>query len=473
MVNWRQQWSFSRSERPPTDGRTVLQELDRGPRAVSGAPRPTARLRYVDAGALVVHWIWDHQPAAPRATVIERVDVAPALDRLAAALPNQRAGESGPDALARALGAGDLLNPARELALATALTAALVPQWLGLECNALEEAGLRPHLRIQPSASTAHVPWELLATSGTERLADMADVSVLLPASLRNDPERRVSPWRPDGAVALVLDPRVPGFGPASELGSVLGPVAPDDPVTRAVAALGERAAYAPSPGGPAPGAPAADPLAAVRRGDVGRAELAGLLAGGARGADPEPASRLLYVGHVTVSDHGLDTRMHLADTADAPGRAAPIGAHRPYSAADIALGAPGLAPLNAPARVALVACESGGEQRFAEPTGLVSAFAHRGAEYVTATRWTLPTEAGLARFAPGLAEGRAAGMLQRAVAAVDAAHEQADPVAALVAWQRAERAAWTATGDPRSSPIIWGAFATAWAPAPVPPGGR
>lgn len=421
------------------DGTGVLADLPDG-------IRPTARLRYVDGEDLFVSWIWDHQLDSPRMTVIERKLVAPALEQLARALPTRLPGESGQQALSRALTDGILLDLRREQQLAEALTSALIPEWLGLELNVLEMMGHRPHVRIQLSPSTAQLPWELMSTSGGERGIDMVDASVLLPASLRNDPARTVSSWRPGAPVVAVLDPAVPGFGVASELGSVLGPVSSDDPLGRMVAELGERARPA-----------ASTPAKAFRRSDMGREALASATPG---------AGRLLYVGHVTASTHALDARMHLADPADVPGLASPVGAHRPYSAADIALGATGLDPLHAPNRVALIACDSGSDMRFAEPTGLVAAFTHRGAEYVTATRWTLPTEAGLRRFAPQLGD-RVEGMLAEAIRAVNAAHEAFDPVAALGTWQREQRELWTATGDPRHSPIIWGALATAWAPDP------
>lgn len=407
--------------------------------------RPVARLRYVDGDDLFVNWIWDHQLDSPRMIVIDRALVAPALDALAQALPTPLPGETGEQALGRALTGGAMLDLEREQQLAELLTSALVPQWLAVELNALEGAGRRPHLRIQLSPSTAQLPWELMSTSGGERGIDMVDASVLLPASLRNDPSRAVSSWRPGSPVAAVLDPAVPGFPAASTLGSVLGPVVPGSPLAEMVADLGDRIR------------PHADEADAVFRLGVGRSALADAVA---------DAGRLLYVGHVTASTHALDSRMHLSDRADAAGLTPPIGAHRPYSAADIAIGAPGLSPLRAPNRVALIACDSGSDLRFAEPTGLVAAFTTRGAEYVTATRWTLPTEAGLRRFAPALSE-RATGMLSEAIIAVNAAHEAADPVAAMGAWQREQRRRWTATGDPRHSPIIWGALATAWAPPP------
>ncbi|MDQ0642627.1 CHAT domain-containing protein [Microbacterium murale] len=409
--------------------------------------QPVARLRYVDGEDLFVNWIWDHQLDSPRMTAIERHLVAPALEELSRALPTPLPGETGEQALKRALTGGVMLDLAREQRLAELLTSALIPGWLGAELNALEIAGRRPHLRIQLSPSTAQLPWELMSTSEGERGIDMVDASVLLPASLRNDPARVVSPWNPTAPVATVLDPAVPGFAAASELGSVLGAVGEDSRLAGMVRELGDRVRPAVS-----------TPVDVFRRRDIGRRELA---------AAVEDAGRLLYLGHVTSSTHALDARMHLSDRADAPGLTAPIGPHRPYSAADIALGAPGLEPLRAPNRVALIACDSGSDMRFAEPTGLVAAFTSRGAEYVTATRWTLPTEAGLRRFAPALGD-RAEGMLAETIIAVNAAHETPDPVAAMGRWQREKRRLWTRTGDPRHSPIIWGTLATAWAPAPV-----
>ncbi|GAA5153631.1 CHAT domain-containing protein [Microbacterium pseudoresistens] len=439
VKNWREVRHLATPmQRLRVDGTGVLADLpDR--------EQPTARLRFVDGDALFINWVWDHQRDSPRMTMIDRQHVAPALDELARALPTPLPGESGEEALRRAL-TGVLLDAEREQRLAETLTASLIPEWLALELNALETAGRRPHLRIQLSPSTAHLPWELMSTSGGERGIDMVDASVLLPASLRNDPAREVRSWDAQSPVQAILDPVVPGFAAASELGSVLGPIASDSPLVEMVRRLGDRVR------------PTVDaPEELFRRTDARREWLADADAG-----------RLLYVGHVTASTHALDAQMHLSDAAGAPGHAAPLGIHRPYSAADIALGADGLAPLRSPSRVALIACDSGSDMRFAEPTGLVAAFVHRGAEYVTATRWTLPTEAGLRRFAPVLGD-RAEGMLAEAIVAVDAAHESADPVSALGAWQREKRRLWTSTGDPRHSPVIWGTLATAWAPVPPP----
>ncbi|WP_169798922.1 CHAT domain-containing protein [Kibdelosporangium phytohabitans] len=156
-------------------------------------------------------------------------------------------------------------------------------------------------------------------------------------------------------------------------------------------------------------------------------------------------AGRFLYVGHVTTAAHALDARLHLAQG--------------PLTAADL-LG------WRIPNRAALIACESGGDHRYAEPSGLVAALVHGGAEYVTATRWVLPTDAGLTALLPGFT-APAGGTLAAAVLAVHDAQQQEDPVAALNDWQREQADRWESTGAPESTPLVWAAFGTAYAPAP------
>ncbi|MFI6029535.1 CHAT domain-containing protein [Amycolatopsis magusensis] len=389
----------------------------------------TVQLKLVDAGDLYYTWRWEHQPAEPRVIVVPRELVQGTLDEWAAAVPSPLPGESAAQALRRSLTHGPLVDRDREIALATRLSSALLPYQLAGELNSLLSQGIRPHLRIQPSPSTAQVPWEALHVDEGERAVHNLDISVLAPATVSNAERRRVVPFDPQGTVVGVLDPRVPGFPDASALGSVLGEVTPE------LAAL--------ATGG-------------VRRDDVDRDFLEEALA---------TASRFLYVGHVTTGEHGLDARMHLSCTADTTGRAAPLGAHRPLTAADLVLGhRPGPArPWRIPARVALVACESGGDLRFAEPTGLVTAMVHGGAEHVTATRWTLPTDEGLARLVPNFPA--ATPVLGPAVLAVDAAHRAPDPVAALNDWQREMATRWEETGDLSCSPLVWAAFSTTWAP--------
>ena len=376
----------------------------------------TVQLKLVDAGDLYFWWRWEHEPAEPRAQVVHRHLVQGVLDEWAAAVPSPLPGEDAGQALRRALTHGPLVDPAREHDLATRLSRALLPGPLAAELDSWLTQGIRPHLRIQPSPSTALVPWEALRVDDGERVVHNLAISVLPPATVANAVDRRVSPFDPHGTVVEVLDPRVPGFADDSGLGSVLG---------------------------------------GTRRDDIDRDQLEKALA---------TAARLLYVGHVTTGGHGLDARLHLSCTADTTGRAALLGAHRPLTAADLVLGhRPGpVRPWRFPARVALVACESGGDVRFAEPSGLVTAMVHCGAEYVTATRWTLPTDEGLRRLVPGFP---GAAVLEPTVAAVDEAHRAPNPVTALNDWQRAAATAWETTGDLTCSPLVWAAFSTTWAP--------
>ncbi|PRY55771.1 CHAT domain-containing protein [Glycomyces artemisiae] len=396
--------------------------------------RPTVQLKLVDADGLYYSWRWEHELGAIQNIMVEPGYVQPALDALAEALPTPLPGETVDQALQRSL-TGPLTDRDREAGLATALAAALIPYQLAVEMNALLERGLRPHVRIQPSLSTAQVPWEALRVDEGERFVTNADVSVLPPATVRNAPERRRTAWNPDGPVVAVLDPKIPGAG--RDLGSVLGDVPDDAPL---ITALGERRV----PSGPP-----------ARRGDLDRDVLEPLLAG---------AARFLYVGHVTTAKHGLDARLHLSCGPATTGRAAVVNGHRPLTAADLLLGhRPGpAAPWRMPNRVALIACESGGEVRFAEPVGLVAAAVHTGASYVTATRWTLPTDEGLRHFAPGATASTT--VLPEAILAVNTAHDADDPVAALNAWQRDKAARWEAAGRLEDSPAIWAAFATAYA---------
>ncbi|WP_158843685.1 CHAT domain-containing protein [Saccharothrix deserti] len=394
----------------------------------------TVQLKFVDAGDLYLSWRWEHEPDRPRAQVVPRELLQPVLDEWAAAVPSPLPGESADGALRRSLTHGPLVDHARELDLATRVYRALFPQPLAVEFNSWLEQGIRPHLRVQPSPSTALVPWEALRVDEGERAVHSLDISVLPPATVGNAPGRRVTAFDPQGTVVGVLDPKVPGFADASGLGSVLGRVTPE------LATLASGFA----PGG-------------VRRDDIDRDHLERALA---------TAARFLYVGHVTTGGHGLGARMHLSCTADTTGRAAPLGAHRPLAAADIVLGhRPGpVRPWRFPNRVALVACESGGDLRFAEPSGLVTAMVHGGAEHVTATRWTLPTDEGLTRLVPGFPSTP---VLAPTVLAIDAAHRAPDPVTALNDWQRAAATRWEETGDLTCSPIVWAAFTTTWAPAP------
>nr|BFF27863.1 hypothetical protein GCM10025732_58280 [Glycomyces mayteni] len=177
--------------------------------------RPTVQLKLIDADGLFYSWRWEHDLGAIQNIMVETARVRPALDALAEALPTPLPDETVDQALRRSL-TGPLADRGREAGLATALAASLIPYQLAMEMNALLEQGLRPHVRIQPSLSTAQVPWEALRVDEGERFVTNADVSVLPPATVRNAPERRRTAWEPDGAVVAVLDPKVPGPAAAS-----------------------------------------------------------------------------------------------------------------------------------------------------------------------------------------------------------------------------------------------------------------
>ncbi|MGO1770424.1 MAG: CHAT domain-containing protein [Microbacterium sp.] len=395
--------------------------------------RPTVQVKYVDTsdGGLWVTWRWEHALDRPRIWGIPPQAMAGALAAFEPAVPEPVGSESADDALRRAWSVwGDV---DREKQIAWALAGALIPHALGEELNRFLAAERRPHVRIQPSRALAAVPWQALRVDEGERMVHSADVSTLLPASIRNSAGREASVWRPGAPVVAVVDPPVPGRIPG--LGRVLR--AEEPIVEDALSALGDRLVGAP-------------------REAVSRAQLRERLSG---------AARLVYVGHVTSGAYGLDTRMHLTDGPEASGRADVVaGVHRPLAAGDVALDD----GWRMPARVALIGCASGGEASYADPTGLVAAVTMRGASVVTSARWRLPTDVGLEWLAAaslGSAATESSAPFHAfasAVAAVDAAHEQDDPVAALSAWQRAEADAWERTGDPAHTPLVWGALTTA-----------
>jgi hypothetical protein len=300
----------------------------------------------------------------------------------------------------------------------------------------------------------AQVPWELLAVDdGTDvRLIDLADVVTTAPTSLRpRDPAAVTAQGTDTDPVVLVLDPRVPGFRADSPLGSVLGPPGSDPELVSLVRRRMDAGAVVPS---------VATPAEAFRRTDLDRDWLSGVLRKGAR--------RLLYVGHVSGAPveggQSEDGTLHLCCAAGATGLAEPLRTHRPLSAKDLLLGSlplradgePGGRIWPAPRRVALIGCESGGDLRFAESFGLATAMLYNGAELVTATRWVLPTSFAFHRLAQLPDSVRP---LSEAIIAVDAAHEDDDPVRSLGSWQREQLDRWRADGRIEHSPLLWAAM--------------
>ena len=152
-----------------------------------------------------------------------------------------------------------------------------------------------------------------------------------------------------------------------SQLGSVLGH--PDPALIAMVQSHLDAGDAAP---------PVAAAAQAFRRTDLDRDWLGAVLRAGPR--------RLMYVGHVSQSPvaagQSEDAQLHLCCDAQTDGLAEPVRRHRPLSAKDLFLGTlaaradgvPGALIWSAPPRVALIACESGGDLRFAESFGLASA---------------------------------------------------------------------------------------------------
>lgn len=473
--------------------------------------RPTVQVKYVDTadGGVWVTWRWEHALDKPRIWGIQPQQLAGALAAFDQAVPDARAGESGDDALRRSWAVwGDV---ARERQVSFALAAALIPHALGMEVNAFLADGRRPHLRIQPSRRLSAVPWQALRVEENARMVHDVDVSALLPASVRNAAGRRPSPWDPASPVVASVDPEVPGRIPG------LAPVLrTEEPIVAdALAGLGGRlvggqrqavsreqlrerladagrwlyvghvtsGAYGLDTRLHLTDGPAARGCAAIVAG-VHRPLTAGDIAFGAAASPDEAAARgesgpVLFGGDPDGADACGETGAalfggHLFDRMSpvnrSEGSELPRTKRRPSDADVLAGDASADSPgeWRIPSRVALIACASGSDASYADPTGLVAALTMRGAEVVTAARWTLPTDVGLewlaaADLSPHATESSAPfHAFARAIEAVNAAHEHADPVAALSAWQRGEADAWECTGDPAHTPLIWGALTTA-----------
>jgi hypothetical protein len=399
---------------------------------------PVVQVRLADAGDLFMAWRWTVGVQGFGTGQAPADEVAEAVAALNAALPGD---------MRTAFETGALGDYSRELKLSQTLAEAMWPAELTDQIRQVGAAAGRPLVRIQPSPRVAQVPWELLSVGPEERLLDLADVVTTVPVSL----QRKASSTRGSDTVVLVLDPRVPGARPGSPLGSVLGQADP---------ALIEMVQRHLDAGDAMPSV--SDASEALRRNDLDRDWLSTTLRGGAR--------RLMYVGHVSSAPveagQSEDAQLHLCCGPETTGFADVVRSHRPLSAKDLLLGTltlhadgvPGSDTWPAPPRVALIACESGGDLRFGESFGLASAMIHNGAELVTATRWPVPTSHAFHRLASVAETTRP---LSDLVVAVDSAHDQPDPVQRLGQWQLAQLNRWRADGRIEHSPLLWGAVTT------------
>ena len=444
--------------------------------------RLTLVLRFADVGiATYASLRIVGQPSRTVAWVIDEPILLAALHELADALPEPHPAESRRDAIARALSTGPFAAPDTELTVAYILGVLLIdsPGWqLLTQCL----ASPRAVLFISPSARLARVPWGLLAipksgptkeeliraraasltTAGVApaqipwqiadigahtdgyRLMELVDVLMAIPPNIVHS-ARAPAGWesRQDGPPVLVLDPRVPGQLPDSALGSVLGRPSAQTPLARHFSGLIQRR----------PVLPAVDAAVELfRRQDADRGWLARLLA--------QTPSRLMYVGHASSADRDPEhvsradrAALHLSCTAMVSGDADAIGDHRPLTASDLIT-----LRLPMPPRAALLACGSGGDYQFDEPTGLVAAMILGGAQLVTATLWSLPTTAAYRLFAPHCDDP--ADPMADIVVAVDRAHETVEAGYAVNHWQREQMRRWRA-GVSTVGPLYWGALVT------------
>ena len=424
--------------------------------------RETLVLRFADVGvATYASLRVVGKPERTLTWVIEEPLLLAALEELAGALPEPNPGETIADALNRALTVGPFSTQASGLTLAYRLGVLLVSD-AGWQLLLEYLSTPRPVLFVSPSARLARVPWGLLAlptvrpaaeemvlartaaitTEGrsaaripwptadaeslTEgyRLMELVEVLMAVPANIVHSPRPRVQ-WsqRVDRPPLLVLDPRVPGQRADSALGSVLGRPSPDAPLARHFAETIARGAVL----------PAVDAAVELfRRTDTDWNWLSAKLASG--------PSRLLFVGHATAAESGSadQAALHVAD-------------ERPLTAAAVMS-----LQLAMPPRVALLACASGGDYRFDEPTGLVAAVVLGGAQLVTATLWSLPTTAGYRQFTHLTAGDPMADV----VVAVDDAHQSADAGCEVNRWQRDQMRRWR-SGDATANPVYWAALVT------------
>ncbi|MBK8755802.1 MAG: CHAT domain-containing protein [Actinomycetales bacterium] len=411
-------------------------------------------VRAVDAGDTYLTF----RPLVPDAQVIPHrvraADLTPLLAKLAEALPDPIPGEvSGSKHIKRALD-GALTSVTRERELSEALGRLVIPPAIW---QLLAGAELPVRLRITPSARLATLPWELLTLPRGERLLKLATLAFELPPTIHY---RR--PRRPDyGCIDPTLAPL-----------RTIDPEAPlHTPFLRAMTVAGRNLVKQRLGTHP----PRVIDLPRI----VTREDL-----GSALRAHPP---RWLYFGHVSIPEPGMPgaAGLHLSDPGvggvppfGGSGRLYPLG-HRALTVVDLLVGtreeswftherppaALGLAGVDIwpmPPRVALIACNSGADHTATEPLGLVAATQLLGAEIVTATRWSLPTDAAFS----ALREYHARLPVTELVLAVDAAHESADPVAGIRDWQLGQLAAWEASGDLGVAPLLFAALTTHHAPA-------
>ena len=408
------------------------------------------RATNTEDGTTYLYWLWLDDVAERFVHIITTEDLASVTTRLAEAMISGLPGETEDESARRALVDGALADRHAEKRLSSDLGALVLPPqfWVRLLREAARTAVT---LRITPSRTLARVPWELMvAPHDGRRLVEIATLVYAGPSSSVNfDRARLPEPFDSSRPVLRTLDPVVPA-------GAGLGPVLSWNARTHLRNELGlDRADVEPK--------------------RISRGDLRDLLQA------TERPSRWIHVGHVSANDEAVGSAaLHLTDEATWYGWAEPVGPHRPLTALDLHLGtsktevrkpelwypaeekAVGAEIWPMPPRVAIIACDSGADHAGSETFGLVVTALISGAEYVTSTRWTVPTDEAFTRTHPELA-----GVLPTSdlIVAVDRAHAAEDPVAALREWQLAKLRRWEVDGNIVDSPILFAGITTHHAP--------
>ena len=435
-------------------------------------------IRAADAGPTYLSWTWMVEPFTPYAARLDKEILDEALTRLDEALPSARGSEEGDDTVARALQDGAFATIDGEVALARRLTEAVLPTELRHQLRERLDTGNPLRLRLTPSPRLARIPWEVLMLDGERRLIEALEIRYDPPATVYAHRSQSPDPWSSvrERPPLFVIDPLLPPRAAAHGLRQVLDGAGGQTPFNEHIDMLCAQGAalYADED--------VVAPIGAM----VTRQLLSEALT-------TIPRSRLFYFGHVSsIPDEPGSASFHLYDTAASSwGLAVPlsgVGAegfsaphdddHRPLAALDLLRGTslnvdetlrarygvphsmPGHQLWPMPSRVAIIACEGGADYRSVETFGLVIAILNAGAELVTTTRWTLPTDHAFHKVT-----GRTVCPTSDLALQVDTAHNIDDPVTELAQWQRTRLQAWRDGEGISASPLVWASITHTFAP--------
>ncbi|MFV0457837.1 MAG: CHAT domain-containing protein [Actinomycetales bacterium] len=310
------------------------------------------------------------------------------------------------------LWASNLTSPDDELAAASLLGRALLPQPLSTALCRPSTSTAPDTVTIATRGWTSSLPWELLMIDETgtrllERALVIGGLTPVIPAS-----RTRIAPQAdPSSPGCAVVDP-----GPPTGAVPPLYPSGYPDRLTREFNSVAD----------------------AITPAGVGttKDDLAYHL--------HRMPSRFLYLGHVRP---GTD-----ADNADTALILSGQGPRGDHLTARQWLSEAHHWP--APARVALIGCASDDTSTY-EQTGLVVSAINAGARLVTSTRWPLPADHPHPRACTPTQPLNHESLTDLAIAIHDA-HTKPTALTHLRAWQLSQLTAWKHSGDLHHSPLLW-----------------